>query len=314
MDSFLNALNTAINYFTSSGGDSTPQTPSRYHPYRQEDEPDTIMGLSYADICVARAMLKSLGLPTELALEVLNYAQYEPVLEFASGGRVMAEAVMGSATSARVCLPAEVLSANTIRHLSGPNVTMKVKEIEFAIKSKDQGWTSEDSRDTYNTSSWLEVSIFRPGPLFSTLDSLSVWDREFHTPQDLQDYLLRRGHKLVDERPVSAAVGPQGGEPPIAWYLQGNKVTERQQIDYRVVWTPDSSEGNEGAGNGENFINVLKDGDSVLVWARAKVGFGDSDIPTVAARLYADRRQYPGWRCEVDNISMVVRYGFDELS
>ena len=31
------------------------------------------------------------------------------------------------------------------------------------------------------------------------------------------------------------------------------------------------NEGNEGAGSGEGFLNAFRQGDRVLVWARAKV-------------------------------------------
>ncbi|KAL1602738.1 hypothetical protein SLS60_006159 [Paraconiothyrium brasiliense] len=294
MNSLFNLMSAGFNYLTSTGDNTGPQASKLQPRQSRQYDRDITSIVSYADICVSRALLKSLGLPTELVLEILDYAHYEPVLEFVSGGRqVVAEAVMGSATSARVCLPAEILSRNTICRLSGPSVTLKVKQIDFEIKSKDQGWTSQNTIGTFNTSSWLEVSIFRPGPLFLTLDKLPFWDREYHNPQELQDHLLPRGHKLVDERPLSASVGPQEGESPIAWYLQGNKVAQRQYIDYRVVWTPGDWEGSQGTGTGEGFFDVLKEGDSVLVWARAK---------------------YPGWRCEVDSIKMTVRYRFEEPS
>ncbi|KAF2444238.1 hypothetical protein P171DRAFT_414107 [Karstenula rhodostoma CBS 690.94] len=295
MSGVFNLLSARLNSLWSSGDNQTSQTsPSPVRPNRQsrQNEGDAGLSLSYADICVTRAMLKALGLPTELVLEILACAQYEPVIEFTGSRRVVAEALMGAATSAYVCLPAEVLSRNTIRRISSPHVTLKVKEIKFDIKSQDQGWTSENTTGTYNTSSWLEVSILRPGPQFSTLENLPFWTREYDNPQALQDQLSSSEHRLVDERPENASVGPQECEP-LAWYLQGNKVAERQHIDYQVVWTPNHCEGNEGAGNGDGFFSVLHEGDSVLVWARAK---------------------YPGWRCQVQNIKMTVRYGFNEPS
>ncbi|KAF1976989.1 hypothetical protein BU23DRAFT_550937 [Bimuria novae-zelandiae CBS 107.79] len=294
MESLLNLFTTSFNYLTSSGGSATTQNPQNSPAQQPRQATNMAYTPSYADICVARAMLKSFGLPTELVIEILAYAQYEPVLEFAGGPRaVMASASMGSALSARICLRAEVLSANTIRRLSGPHVTLTVKEIEFDFTSKDQGWTTENTRGTYNTSSWLEVSIFRPSEK-NILDNWSGYNTDYDSPQAMQNELLRLGYgKLVDERPVDASVGGQGDEPPLAWYLQGNKVTERQDCTYRVVWSSDHYEGNEGAGRGEGFLNALKEGDSVWVWARAK---------------------YPGWRCEVNNIRVTVRYGFEEPS
>lgn len=255
-------LSARLNSLWSSGDNQTSQTST---------EGDADVLLSYADICVTRAMLKTLGLPTELVLEILAYAQYEPVIEFTSSRRVVAQASMGAATSAYVSLPAEILSHNTMRRISGPHVTLKVKEIKYDIKTKDQGWTSENTSGTYNTSSWLEVSILRPGPRFSSLEDLPFWTREYDNPQQLQDQLSSTGHKLVDERPEYASIGPQGGEPPLSWYLQGNKVAEQHDIDYQVVWTPDHSQGNQGAGNGDGFFGAMHEGDSVLVWARAKV-------------------------------------------
>lgn len=203
-----------------------------------------------------------------LALEVLDYAQYEPVLEFTSGRRT----VLAIAPAAHTCLRAELLSANTIRRLSGHHVTLKVKQIEFNFTSKDQGWTTENTEGTYNTSSWLEVSIFRPSSRSPGLGGPGL-DIDSHGDfQGAENHLMRRGYgEFVHERPASAAVGPQVGEAPLAWYLQGNKVAERNNCDYRVVWAPDHSEGNEGSGTGEGFFETLQEGDSVLVWARAKV-------------------------------------------
>ncbi|KAJ4290840.1 hypothetical protein N0V90_010035 [Kalmusia sp. IMI 367209] len=286
MNTLLNLVNAGMNYLTSDISDSnSASTPQAKHNHIA---PHTT---SYADICVVRAMLESLKLPTELVLEILAFAQYEPVLEFNNGHRGVASAVMGSATSARVCLPAEIMSHKTMRRIASPKVTLKVKEIEFNISSKDQGWTSENTRGTFSTSSWLEVSIFRPSTLFTSLSDLDLWMKEYNEPQELQGLLQSRGHTLVDARPVEASVGPQGGEPPIAWYLQGNRVAQRQPDGYRVLWTPGYFEGNEGAGSGEGFFDALQEGDSVLVWARAK---------------------YPGWRCEVDSVKITARYGFDE--
>ena len=226
---------------------------------------------SYADICVVRAMLKSLKLPTELVLDVLAYAQYEPLIEF-NGRRSIVT------SNSHTCLRAEVLSAATIRRISGPLVKLKVKEIKFNFTSKDQGWTSENTRGTYNTSSWLEVSIFRPSSQMVRLEHLDGIDsHDGHTA--VQDYLARKGYgKLVAERPPQAEMGAQGGEPPLAWYLQANKVCERQNCDYEVIWAPDHNEGNEGAGSGEGFFDALKDGDSILVWARAKVSTAQSSF------------------------------------
>ena len=252
--------------------DSPGRQPHNLNARRNVSAANGAFSPSYADICVARAMLKSLNLPTELVLEVLAFAEYEPVIEFSRSGRtVIATATMGSANSAQTCLRAEILSFNTVRQLSSPHVKLKIKEVDFEFTSKDQGWTSENTRGTYNTSSWLEVSIFRPSSRSPRLDQLDGLDN-YHNLQAVQNYLLRRGYgQLVENRPENEGISSQGNEPTLAWYLQGNKVCERENCDYRVIWAPDHHEGNEGAGNGEGFFNVLKEGDLSLVWARAMV-------------------------------------------
>lgn len=41
--------------------------------------------------------------------------------------------------------------------------------------------------------------------------------------------------------------------------------------EYDVLWTQYAHEGNEGSGTGDGFLDELKDGDRLLIWARAKV-------------------------------------------
>jgi hypothetical protein len=66
-----------------------------------------------------------------------------------------------------------------------------------------------------------------------------------------------------------------------AWYLQGNEVARGSSVfhgemvrRYNVVWGSKSCPrwvGNEGSGNGDGFVDTIKKGDWVVVWARAKV-------------------------------------------
>lgn len=230
---------------------------------------------SYADICVVRAMLESLGLPTELVLEILAMAQYEPVLNFDRSQYVTTQGHYGHGDPlSRVCLIAEILSQEVMHQISSPEVTLEAKEISFNVSSCDQGWTSENTQGTFNTSSWLEVSIIRPDKRtsFQEVEHL-VRNTEFGNAQHLHNLLQAAGHKLVDKRPSNIAVGPQGGEPPLAWYLQGNQVAAPGYTDYHVRWASTGFEGNEGAGKGEGFIDALQEGDLILVWARAKVRY-----------------------------------------
>lgn len=65
------------------------------------------------------------------------------------------------------------------------------------------------------------------------------------------------------------------------WYIQGNEVARSASTfdgdmipRDRVVWGSKSTPrwvGNEGTGSGEGFVDSIKEGDWIVVWARAKV-------------------------------------------
>jgi hypothetical protein len=72
-------------------------------------------------------------------------------------------------------------------------------------------------------------------------------------------------------------------EGQFAWYLQGNRVARGVSTfsgemvpRYTIVWSSESnpnprSEGNEGSGDGQGFVDSLQQGDWIVIWARAKV-------------------------------------------
>lgn len=237
--------------------------------------------LDYKDVLAARALLKTLGLPTELVLAILDYAQYWPMREFSTdkGNTVKVAASMFRSSAAALCLDADVFRHPTVDDLHARGEKVRVKAIEFHIRSRDQGWTSERTQGTFSTSSWLEASLLRGVEDYSTTFPPSCWlDSVFASPQSFQEHVMPRGWQLI-KRPEFAEQGPQGGEGDLAWYLQGNRVaTQGRSEDYHIIWTHDECEGNEGAGRGEGFLNELREGDRLLVWARAKVCHSNHDL------------------------------------
>ncbi|KAF2007963.1 hypothetical protein P154DRAFT_528609 [Amniculicola lignicola CBS 123094] len=244
---------------------------------------------SYTAIVVVRALLESMRLPTELVLDILDRACYWPEQNFESTERISAEgnwASHGQSSSAKVCLYADILSEDFVR--SCGEEKPKVKEVEFEIKAHDQGWTSENTRGTYETTSWLETSILRRDPASGNHAAIhkDALTNNFGSPKHLQNNIHDLGWTLV-VRPGEDRY-PQNGEGNFAWYLQGNKVSAPARL-VRVVWGEQRHEGNAGTGDQQHFLENLQEGDNILVWARAK---------------------YPGWQCQVDSIKMTIRYGF----
>lgn len=95
---------------------------------------------------------------------------------------------------------------------------------------------------------------------------------DWEHPGNLQRVLQGSNDYALASRPPEASIYPQAPEEgDFAWYLQGNRVADENPPFYRIVCTEGGFEGNEGAGRGEGFIQALKDGDHLLIWARAKV-------------------------------------------
>jgi hypothetical protein len=115
--------------------------------------PDNIMGTksskpftpTYMDVCAARAALKSLNLPTELVLQILDHARYWPIHDFTGSN------VSVSSNRADIALLECIYDrANNIPAIFAGGEALKIKEVEFIIKSKDQGWTSEGTEGMFD--------------------------------------------------------------------------------------------------------------------------------------------------------------------
>jgi hypothetical protein len=226
----------------------------------------------YLDVCKARALLNALKLPTELALDILEYAQYWPAVTWSmpSDNSTCTASASGPHNSqARLFADIPVADNNVFNNLCSVENKVQIKSIEFHVKSKDQGWTSERTHGTFSTSSWLEVSILRQQDGIHADSVYPIPQGPYESPQGLHEALAPQGQMLV-KRPEHLNQGPQGGEGDFAWYLQGNRVASPPST-YSIIWTRDSFQGNEGAGRGEGFLKALENGDRLLIWARAKV-------------------------------------------
>ncbi|KAF2184669.1 hypothetical protein K469DRAFT_633387 [Zopfia rhizophila CBS 207.26] len=268
---------------------------------------------SSVDVQTVRSILASRGLPAELVLEILDYARYwvPYTNEYTVGCKMADEEWSLDFSQARLYnwarLPPVDPIACEYRHL---------REIEFVIVSHDQGWTTENTAGTYNTSSWFETSIIRrndPEHIICSVTTFPSINDKFRNLEEVQAYLVPFGWTLVS-RP-SVDVEPQrrhcpemmkveSGSHPFsevdegkyAWYLQGNQVARGYSVfhgelvrRYRVVWGCSSNlnfEGNEGAGRGEGFVDSLEEGDILAIFARAKRRGWENNILGVQMKLW----------------------------
>jgi hypothetical protein len=266
---------------------------------------------TYGDVCQTRALLKSLKLPTELVLSILEHAQYWPRHEI-SGGGAQAAALRNRPSAATLCLSINVFDTPAVQDALASGEHAKIRKIEFRVQSRDQGWTTERTQGTFSTSSWTEVSILRDASnANSRLRSPRLGNTSISCPQDYHNNVVSCGWSLV-KRPESALQGPQGGEGDFAWYLQGNRVARPDSEEHTIVWAVEGrEEGNEGSGSGEGFLQELREGDRVLVWARAKVSRRTLYVWRRSRGLFgADMRQWTGWQCIVEGVDVTISYGF----
>jgi len=86
--------------------------------------------LSYADVRVARALLQTLKLPTELVLDILERAEYTPCLQFT---------ILSKKNPAKTKMHPYrfhwIWRENLTRRIGGPK-TLKFKEVRFDIVSR----------------------------------------------------------------------------------------------------------------------------------------------------------------------------------
>ncbi|KAJ8112473.1 hypothetical protein OPT61_g5167 [Boeremia exigua] len=252
------------------------------------------------DVESVLGILASFRLPNELALSVLDQAHYWLEIEFLSEDHVVLVdggwSLDYSAVYPYLYIPAYPWPRE--RHL-------KVREITFTIVSHDQGWTSEDTEGTYQTSSCFEVSILRPRTDSAlrrhslqpglhhlrdmcvrgeTVDGVYAASTIIHSKGMID--LVRRPFSLMEPqrlhcKEMMEVKSQSREEGEHAWYLQGNEDAREKSIfegemikRYTVTWGCADNPldvTNEGAGSGNGFIENLKQDDFVCIWARVKI-------------------------------------------
>ncbi|KAK8229030.1 hypothetical protein HDK90DRAFT_468528 [Phyllosticta capitalensis] len=255
---------------------------------------------------VKRALMRPpCSLPIELVISILDYAEYWPVLARAE-------------RHDRVRYTAATTPGNSVADLylaspplpvpegeDGELVRATPREVRFCIRSRDQGWVSQDRRGLaigcrsvhpYEHSySWFDASIIRPtssiGPSTAIPPALPHLDYDTNPvakPADAVQQFASASLRFVPRTLAKQRENEETGlleevhetEEVGLWKLQSNRVAERGYRVHRILW----KEGDGGDADG--FVEALQAGDKVGVWARA---------------------MFPGWANEVDGMAIEVR-------
>lgn len=200
-------------------------------------------------------------------------------------------------------------------------------------EAHDQGWASnmgERSGPYDGAHSWFEVCLWRRSPVEgangfvpvrrSVMDDIMESRHQLQKnwicrePLDVRSKLKGRGWDFV---PVPAArtageevldgqeEGEQEEEAPIeySWLVQRNVVARNGHTKHVVEWRrDDETDGvdswwtDDGAGTGRGFIESIKRGDRICVWARCLVSeyvmtLGDEKLIGIVSWMGASRKQ-----------------------
>ncbi|KAL5121684.1 hypothetical protein ACEQ8H_000371 [Pleosporales sp. CAS-2024a] len=167
----------------------------------------------------------------------------------------------------------------------------------------NQGWANGSTMGSFETCSWYKVSIARkssscpPEAFFSRQIEDVYHDGDSNGPLSMLPFgakLVPRPHRNMEEQRrychermtvahdrsdgVKHGTSANMEEGKYAWWLQGNEVGRWMSMfegefvrRYTVVWTGANDSrwvGNGGSGRGEGFVDTLRNGDWIVVWAR----------------------------------------------
>ncbi|OAL51277.1 hypothetical protein IQ07DRAFT_643380 [Pyrenochaeta sp. DS3sAY3a] len=248
------------------------------------------------DVYLTRAILhRQLGLPSELVHAILEEARYwiEEGDEMYDdhdvhdpGAHIFASSRPGHSAAVDVLItPAFLVPRVSVR-----SPKLQIREIEFTI--------FEVSIIRPNPTPDLLVDSYFADHLDSGVIFDSIYDWRNYQLTDIDfDFVRRPSADMEPQRlhckemmevscPEKKNKQKKGNSPTKvqegehAWYLQGNHIGkefsayEGEMVPrYRVVWGSKANplwSGNEGAGRGTGFVDMLKPGDWICVWARAK--------------------------------------------
>lgn len=225
------------------------------------------------DVIEARDILTSLGtkndtLPMEIALMILSLASYRPRQVTTKAAERVYIANQFWSEGPKASVAGFYFTAPTL--LSVPDTVARPASITFRLKSADQGWATFGGDGTYdNSHTWFEASILRPSSDSdsSAFETIAIADLEvpnFRTPGEARGYLRGHGWDMVENE----------GDGDVVWRVHNNITACRTYKDYRVEWVagvPTDVGDPRAMGDGKGFLEMLRSGDVVALWARAEV-------------------------------------------
>jgi hypothetical protein len=271
----------------------------------------------------AYQLLSKAGLPSEIALMILDYAEYWVYEHYVREAKCIANAMLGN--NVHECASLYTHTTPLTAQL-GPVPLLKPRKVVFKLKSRDQGWSNNTvDHGTYRgAQSWFEATIFREDEEFQgqtrrePLEGLLLSGVESEVPR----YQMSNTAPLffVGSNPEQMmrivkrnGYGCRPNGDKLTWMLQRNLVASTRAVEHTVEWTlnddiidPSEEESPEtGAGFGRGFVAALEKGDRIGIWARAMVRHHQTITCEGEILTFV---QYPRWQNRVEGAEITVYY------
>lgn len=225
-------------------------------PYSQTFHPKLSAALH------ARRLLEQ-RLPPELALAVVSFG-YSPWLVKRRVKRRKYRADEFWHPGPRASVAGLYLSTERVPTAAE---TVGAQRIVFQTRAADQGWADRGGHGTFeNSHTWFEASILRPSGdevRDGALEHDPVLSIPWENPESARQALRDKGWEFVEAE-----------DGRLTWRVCNNVTARRDYRDYTVQWqrgVRTEVEDERAVGRGEGFLERLKSGSIVVLWARAEV-------------------------------------------
>ncbi|KAL0563736.1 hypothetical protein V5O48_018328 [Marasmius crinis-equi] len=149
----------------------------------------------------------------------------------------------------------------------------RVKSVSFRLRSADQGWATFGGNGTYhNSRTWFEASILRPK------GRRDVGNHAADFRSDGKNLTFRTALEAREELARFGLLFKGRGKKDVVWRVHHNITARSEFTEYDIEWTEgqvvESKEEEKGMGigigDGKGFVESLRKGDRVALWARAE--------------------------------------------
>ena len=261
-------------------GAETQGAPAPEFQFEFDPVPGTAYTPTLDDVFEVQGLLARFA-PPELILHILDLADYRPRVCASRHDAVSYRVNDFSWRPGLVAFVAGLYLRTPALPAPRSGAPIRATRITFQLRASDQGWADFGGHGTYhNSHTWFEASILRRKPGHgdddesdeAALNSDEVLRNPFNTIERAEERLAELGWHLVRRDDDG---GGGDGTVRASWFVHTNITAHALYHNYRVSWVRgvvDEVPRNPLVmGDGRGFLDALRPGDRVVLWALAEV-------------------------------------------